>query len=957
MPQIISFEEFKSIRRSGGSLPTIPLSQSSSSSTIMWSPTRDQKGREGKKREQQQQQIKEMMLPMSFEQFKIMRRTGQLPLVPPVLPTPNNSMSGNEQQYGKGAPQVMSFEEFKEMKRLLRSNNNEDSAHTTTSKKSLSVDKRGMKKDEKKKSLKKSRAKNVNSAMKKDSLGSKKMNSSKSSNKLQTIPNTKQQQQQKKNKVSNRLLSRKMKDTTKKKSLSISKEGTVQEEEEKKVLSPIPEVIAELTPTASSNGIETMDGMGVSVKVDDNVKTSEVEEYQSRETSLDIYSAMLNEAEPYLTTTSTKSMKKEEVLKENEHAEVIQKEERLSVDSEKNKREDVVDEIVEEEVEIEEGYIKNEVAPDLSMIVCADEEKIVGEDRIGFDSSSSNQKKADDNMVGKDVTIPSLNETSKPLVRALDFDDEVDVMEDQPVKMSEEKPKSESDNSKPGKKGRILHIRSKRKINKSGLKKTMKKILPSLGRSKSNKTEQLAPAEQGEVITDVKVFVPSPKADDMPVSPSAMSIISVESNVVISNDRGTIIDTLPVISGSPPQNLLYGTINYDFRNFDEHSDSHSDDAQPPESIPVLNVESPDEEEDSESICVEVIEQAQINGDDSVATQEVAVVACDEVTKDIKIEVGHYSNVTTDDTKAMDKILPESTFQKEAETEEVKVDESVLTESNEISYLDEYQQALLASYIHDMNDKEEGTGAEEDVGEYLQAPDTTQSDQTSIARSVAVEDDSSSPCPIIHVEHTIKEEEPAIFIGDINDEDEPEDELVITTKSQKSIKLSVETTPPSPSTFSSVVPKKSFESGMQKRKIPSTKSTTSSYPKSASKKCSNGLVKSRISDIQQRIDALSSTSSSFDNHGRGTGRYSYSHPLPSPTCSVSSATSSISSRMSSSSYIRTVPIGIAKTYSQNLESPSGSVVGLGFGNSAFDIDNNQWQDERATTVSYAQKYIK
>ena len=191
-----------------------------------------------------------------------------------------------------------------------------------------------------------------------------------------------------------------------------------------------------------------------------------------------------------------------------------------------------------------------------------------------------------------------------------------------------------------------------------------------------------------------------------------------------------------------------------------------------------------------------------------------------------------------------------------------------------------------------------------------------------------------------------------------DEDELEDEPVVTTKSQKSIKLSVETDTPSPSAPYSVISKKSFESGMQKRKIPSPKSTTGTFPKSASKKCSNGLVKSRISDIQQRIDALaSSTTSSFDNHDRGTGRYSYSHPLPSPTCSVSSATSSISSRMSSSSYIRTVPIGIAKTYSQNLESPSGSVVGLGFGNSAFDIDNNQWQDERATTVSYAQKYIK
>ena len=886
---------------------------------------------------------------MSFEQFKLLRRTGQLPLVPPVLPPPIG-MSGSNEQHGKGAPQIMSFEEFKEMKRLLRSNNLDNSA-PISKKSSRTVDKRGTKKS--------SKAKAVNSSMKKDSLGSKKMNSSKSSNKLQTIPkeviNTNQQQQKKENKLSNRWSRKTKKETVKKqKSLSISKEVNLPEE--KKILNPIPEVIAELAPTAtaSSNGIDSVVDKEGSAKGDDNVKTAVLEDQSIQDTSttLDIYSAMLNEAQPYLTTTCTKSMKKEEVPTKEELTKVVVKEERLpvvdSVDSmdDNNEREGVKDEMVELEVE-------KEVAPDLSMAVFdGNEEK----NRIGFDSSSSNQKKVDDDVVGKDVTIPSLTETRKPLVRTLDFDDEVDIMEDQLLKMSEEKPKSESDNSKPGKKGRILHIRTKRKINKGGFKKTMKKILPSLSRSKPNKAEQLVTTEQGELITDVKIFVPSPNADGMPVSPSAMSIISVESIVVVSNDRGTIIDTTPVTSGSPPpRNLLYGAINYDFKNFDEQSDTHSDDAQPHTSIPILNVESPDEEEDSESICVEVIEQARISDNDNVATEVVAVVAPEENTKDIK-EVGHNSEVTTDcDTKAMNLTHSESTSQKKAETE--KVDESILTESNDISYLDEYHQALLASYIHDMDAEEDDDkdDAEEDVLGYLQAPDTTNSNQTSIVQSAIDNkaDDNSLPGPINHVEAEEKEEDT------IEEEKDDEDEPVITAKSQKSIKLSVETdTAPSPSASFSVVSKKSSESSMQKKKIPSPKSRTTLFPKSASKKCSNGLVKSRISDIQQRIDALSSsTASSFDNHGRGTGRYSYSHPLPSPTCSVSSATSSISSRMSSSSYIRTVPIGIAKTYSQNLDSPSGSVVGLGFGNSTLDIDNNQWQDERATTVSYAQKYMK
>ena len=333
-----------------------------------------------------------------------------------------------------------------------------------------------------------------------------------------------------------------------------------------------------------------------------------------------------------------------------------------------------------------------------------------------------------------------------------------------------------------------------------------------------------------------------------------MSIISVESSVVVSNDSGTIIKTTPVASGSPPQNLLYGAINYDFRNFDEHSDSHSDDARPPTSIPILNVESPDEEEDSESICVELIEQARNVDNYNMASQEVVALSHEDTTKEII--VGNNSEVTADSDTGANLPHPETTSQKKAETEEA--DESILTESNDVSYLDEYQQALLASYIQDVDSVEEVTGAEEDVEEYLQVSDTTHSSQTSIVQSVisSKANNSSIHGPIVHVEaekeeDTIEEEEPVIFIGDINDEDEPEDELVVTTKLQKStIKLSVETATPSPSAPYSVVSKKSSESDIQEREIPQKKSRTSTFPKSASKKCSNGLVKSRISDIQQ-----------------------------------------------------------------------------------------------------------
>ena len=107
------------------------------------------------------------------------------------------------------------------------------------------------------------------------------------------------------------------------------------------------------------------------------------------------------------------------------------------------------------------------------------------------------------------------------------------------------------------------------------------------------------------------------------------------------------------------------------------------------------------------------------------------------------------------------------------------------------------------------------------------------------------------------------------------------------------------------------------------------------PKSASK-TRGGLVKSRISDIQQRIEMLSSTTATSSSSGDHSTCYNHRYQHHSHRTSYSprsmysvksSKTEKTKKRMSSSSYIsskyiRTVPIGIAKTYSVDLDSRSG-----------------------------------
>jgi len=150
-----------------------------------------------------------------------------------------------------------------------------------------------------------------------------------------------------------------------------------------------------------------------------------------------------------------------------------------------------------------------------------------------------------------------------------------------------------------------------------------------------------------------------------------------------------------------------------------------------------------------------------------------------------------------------------------------------------------------------------------------------------------------------------------------------------------------TTSPSNASINSIW---STRSKMDKKKSPKTKS----IPKSASKtrRSRGGLVKDRISSIHERIGMLSAASSD-------EGSFRYKHRAR-QCASIGSAKSSLSTN-----YIRSVPIGIAKSYSQDSCDDVGnsgirmSSGNLGYAKKSFESNPSE---EREVTTSYARKYM-
>merc|ERR1712194_667235 len=136
--------------------------------------------------------------------------------------------------------------------------------------------------------------------------------------------------------------------------------------------------------------------------------------------------------------------------------------------------------------------------------------------------------------------------------------------------------------------------------------------------------------------------------------------------------------------------------------------------------------------------------------------------------------------------------------------------------------------------------------------------------------------------------------------------------------------------------------------------PKIKSVPKSASKTRSRRSRGGLVKNRISDIE-RLSIGGSSSSDDCSYRYKSRSQQRQHQLT----SMGSVRSS--SSISTSHYIRSVPIGVAKTYSRDSNEGigvNGVVVGTRrrFGGNNFGYAKS-FESENEGGASYAQKYTE
>jgi len=159
---------------------------------------------------------------------------------------------------------------------------------------------------------------------------------------------------------------------------------------------------------------------------------------------------------------------------------------------------------------------------------------------------------------------------------------------------------------------------------------------------------------------------------------------------------------------------------------------------------------------------------------------------------------------------------------------------------------------------------------------------------------------------------------------------------------------------SPSSASIASFKSANKGGGGSRKKPSPK--YKSVPKSAVK-TKKGYVKDRVSDIHQLIDVTSTVSNSNNNGAMTGGRLKRNHSYRlKSTRRMTNGNGVLAPKHAvlQSTYIRSVPIGIAKTYSR--DSIGNSFSHEENSNSVYEEEENvHEEEEEENSVSYAFKY--
>jgi len=520
-------------------------------------------------------------------------------------------------------------------------------------------------------------------------------------------------------------------------------------------------------------------------------------------------------------------------------------------------------------------------------------------------------------------------------------------------------------------KGRILLVRIKRKITPGrGWKKAMKKMF-SFRKSSRKHAANYDDDEGGEIITDVRVLVP-PCENGVPPSPSSMSVISVHSSISVSSN-GKIIGAVPVKSGLPPPSssadLLYGAIRYNDggRSFDESTVGGSDDLPPPPpmnlSLPMRETMSSDEE-DAISFLAEAMKS--MSNDEGSAlllaftprNGNGEVVTPTHNSENGDVEEG----VILGATGASHRTLTRDSENGDGE-ENHRIPSADDSATHGGSAVDARSPNLASLFANKEGTPIQIMDAVEVEGGYLLTPtgeECRSNAHADIFRYSTSSEASVSILPgsVINSDEEDIEEEgegdegTPILNDDCMSTQETEtfcDHTISTMESGGArLSVDVQTLPrqeftddcgkASPYSFASTLPSASSPSNVSielsavkpstgaavaKAAISSTKKKSPKRKKQSPKKSTlsntrsrSGLVKSRVSDIHQRIERLASSSDDASSvmssyrSGRNNGN---GKTFPKV----------------SSQFIRTVPIGIAKTYSQDGgHSPSSSSVGGG-----------------------------
>ncbi|KAL3777762.1 hypothetical protein ACHAW5_004985 [Stephanodiscus triporus] len=447
-------------------------------------------------------------------------------------------------------------------------------------------------------------------------------------------------------------------------------------------------------------------------------------------------------------------------------------------------------------------------------------------------------------------------------------------------------------------KGRILLIRIKRKIAKvKGWRKMAKKMLLSI-------TTKTSIDKTSEIITDLEVFVStSALANNVVPSPSSMSVVSMTSCVVTAS--GLTVIGAPVKSEIPSPDLLYGKGS---GSFGDSIASGSDDNLP--SPPPTSMIHPS--------------SAPFSRDYDIAN-DIAVAISQALNNDEHNDGSDClhgsttnSSFSTDASFASgESFASGGSFASDDSSEFDEVDS--LFASDDSLEFDEVD-SLFAPNEEYIESDEEQIGDEEQL-----VPNK------SAIKVETIQELEKRCMDAINNSLSSWSKEKRDYLIDFVKNTKEGDTTPSDGKNANTCHiLSVSNT----ATDSCFVKTSSDEEAKKKKEFPKRIKTLPAC----------GIVRSRVSNIQQRIELLSSSSDDSSSY------QTYKHPRQ----NTSSSPLDTSTNASDKKY-RSIPIGITKTYNKDFSLPTSGYNSVRMMSLPYANSFGQCQ-QQVNATSYAQKYM-